>query len=688
MTQIAKKLTFNTLSILYITILCCLNGTVLYAQQPNIPPPGIRIPSGENIPAGPPTEAEPIDTTPLTYMLSVRPETLYPGEDTLPDFHFRMYDPARAGLFDYGTLGVLGGAARPLWFETRAQRGFHTGIQPFDLYRLKPEELRFYKSRRTYTQVFFSRGIEQNDDMVRARASRTFAKGLMLALDWKSFQNVGQFRSQNGRHRALSIGIWYPINKRYDFSIIATVNADQQRENGGIVSNDTLISELVTTQGPITVPVRLRESTDQFTNVSRLTDRQLYGVQHLTFGQAPKRALQMTHILRARSEGFKFASPGPDLDRTVDAVFFREFLTDRRGLRHAMQLRSLENTVTLGTFKNKKSGGTADRLTVGLTHTLFQLRQEPRDSVINNVFALGNLAITPSAGFQLTAEGALGLLANLGEYQLDGRLVLGLGKAGTLKAALHSRRTPPSLMAHQLFVTSVPVWYNDFAKPVESSLSVTYALPLLGLEAIGQTHLLNNFIYFDQRGRAAQTTAPLQIVQLAIRFKWRFGPLHTDNAFGVQQIGRNDVLRLPPWFSKNSLYLEGLVFKKRMLANVGIDFRMNGAFKADAYQPLFWQHHLQDDFEAPAYPWADGFVSMKIKTFRFFFRYENLTRFVIKDKAFYQAALYPQPLVPAFRFGISWRFLDSNRPDPGGNNGGGPPAGSGTGPGGFRSPRF
>jgi hypothetical protein len=116
-----------------------------------------------------------------------------------------------------------------------------------------------------------------------------------------------------------------------------------------------------------------------------------------------------------------------------------------------------------------------------------------------------------------------------------------------------------------------------------------------------------------------------------------------------------------------------------MELNAGFDFRVNSEFRPEAYQPLSWQFHLQDSITQKPYPWLDAFIAFRVQTFRFFFRYENLSTLFDKSNVFYQTAYYAQPL-GAIRFGIGWRFLDGNQ---GGNTAGGggsrPPAGVGSG---------
>ncbi len=637
---------------------CWLLPTAAAAQQPTRTQPGLGIDS-----LTPPPIVEPPDTVPLRYFTAGSPELLRYDSDTMPDFEFRMYDPSRQTALDWGTLGNVGSAARPLFFETKARRGFHTGVQAFDLYKMRPEDLRFYQHPRLPTEVRFNRGAQQADDMSRVRISRTFPRQLTFALQMRRLGNLGQYRFQRVRQDGFSAGAAWPVNKRYTAAAIFTTNRSEQQENGGILANTRFDS----IGDPIEAQIRLSQKANTL-----FLDRQLYFIHHLTFGSAAKRAFRATHTVRGRWERNKFSNPGAGGEGASlgqDSVFFGFFATDPRGLRHFVGVTRLENTFNLTTYKQKKAGQSSDELSVGLSHTLFRLRQEPLDSTFYNLFLTGQLVVAPSDRFALRARGELGVLANFGEYHVSASLLLGLGKAGELRGALLSQRYPAGLVHQQMWVTERPIWRNDFAKPIETTISATYALPLIGLEATARTHLVNNFLYFDQESRARQTSAPVQVTQLMVVENLRFGPIHFDNTVALQQINRSDVLRLPGWFSKNSLYFSGKLFKNRLLATLGVDFRINAEFQPDAYQPLAWQFRLQDSLRAKPYPWVDVFAAVKIATLRAFFRYENLAAFVNRGDVFYQTAWHPHPF-PAFRFGVAWRFSDSERATPGGNQGG------------------
>jgi hypothetical protein len=603
------------------------------------------------------------DTLPLFYAICLAPERAVPNSDSMPGRDFRMYNPARRPSIDWGTLGNLGSAARPMLFEVQPRLGFDPGIHTFDLYHVQPEDLRFFRHARSYSEAFFSQGKNQFESMLSSRFSRTFAGGTNFSLEYNTINNLGQYRYQRNKHNTLTMGVWVPIGERYQLFVIYAHNVNRQQENGGIVT-DTVFGK-GNFSGPVAAPVRLAN----LTAYSRLDDQRFHITQHLNFTRTADsvahRVFRATHTFNWISQTFKYADTGPN-GVSADTSYYNQFLVDYRGIRNYINLSRLDNALTLATFKERKTGRPSDMLAVGISHSYIKLHQEPKDSTLSNFFLTGNLSITPSDAFGLTASGRFGLFANFGEYQASGELSVSLGPAGRLKVNLLSQRYPPDLLHTRLFVSQREIWNNNFQKPVENMLSATYALPLVGLEVTGRTQLLNNYLYFDQNSNPAQIGSPVQIAQLIVRENIRVWKIHLDNTFALQKANQTSVLRLPTWFSENSLYFSGKIFHKRMDMSVGIDFRMNNTFTPDGYQPLLWSFHLQDEVSQKPYPWADVFLAFKIQAFRFFARYENLYGTTLFDnkKVFYQTAWYPQPF-SSLRIGISWRFMDFNTSLPG-----------------------
>ena len=644
---------------LYLIIYIGVSGT-LFAQQPSPASKTTRPIAG-------------LDSTRLDWTLALTPETSVEDADTLPDHPFHLYDPARREVIDWANLGNVGSAARPLFFQAPARLGLSVGVDAFRLYRLDPEDLRFHQSAKSFSEVFFHQGRNQGETTLRTKFSRTFAKGTNFSLDYRSINYLGQFRYQRVKNNTLNMGLHIPVNKRYDLWVIFNKTVMRQQENGGIVSADAFTG--ADFQGPIAAEVRLPDNKA----VSRIGDQTFFLTQYYQLNRGDKRKVRLRHTLRYTQENYKFSDPNP----VRDTQFFSNFLTDRRGVRHYIEMDRLENTVVLSTFRKSDTLLFSDKLEVGISHRYFNIRQEPSTDKVNNVFATGKLGLAFSKRLSLNADVAIGVLGTSpGEYQLNGELQFGLGKAGALKVGLMSQRYPLSLIQQQVYVTQQSVWNNaNFVKPIENHLWAGYALPFIGLKVEGHAFVINNHVYYDTQGIAKQFGAAISVAQLIVQENLRWKALHLDNTLGLQQSNQlDDLLRLPKWFIKNSLYLRGRIFKKNMQVELGADFTMNASFRPQAWQPVTWQWQQHDTLTQKPYPNLDLFLAFKVKTFRFFVRYDNLSTLWNPGVVNYRTAWHPQQF-GALRLGIAWRFFDSNNSIPNADQGSqtAPPSGVGSG---------
>ena len=120
-------------------------------------------------------------------------------------------------------------------------------------------------------------------------------------------------------------------------------------------------------------------------------------------------------------------------------------------------------------------------------------------------------------------------------------------------------------------------------------------------------------------------------------------------------LGFHDV-RVPELLLKHNLYFQSYIFKRSMLAKVGVLFYYNTAYKADGYAPLTGAFYNQNNLVTSIDPRLDVYASFRIWQFRFFARAENLSYFIYQRN---YATAYRHPVTNfVVRFGVSWRLFD------------------------------
>ena len=184
-----------------------------------------------------------LDTSDIFYFFADNPNLIFPFEDSLLG-HFQQYDPARQQMYDYGHLGNLGSAARPLFYQPSFRQGFDVGLHQFDMYQIKTSDVRFYKIEQAYTQAGHSQGQTQSDAFTNVRFSRNFANGINFSLEYRKIDNAGAYDNQKAKNSDVAAGLWFH-NKydTYDGFFTLVNNSVEQQDNGGIAEGADTVYE-------------------------------------------------------------------------------------------------------------------------------------------------------------------------------------------------------------------------------------------------------------------------------------------------------------------------------------------------------------------------------------------------------------------------------------------------------------
>ncbi|MCB0643161.1 MAG: hypothetical protein KDC44_16045, partial [Phaeodactylibacter sp.] len=530
----------------------------------------------------------------------------------------------------------------------------------FDLYRLDHSNFPFYRVEQTFSRAYFTQGTTQEDTYFKGQFSREFDNNINLTLDYSKINNQGDLLYQRATNIAFGLGLWYQSRgKRYQNFFTFISNSNEIEDNGGIEG------ELIASDGQIAIvnPVLL--------TVRSQSAKTRYATEEWAFTQSfkPLNAtdslhrqvegdnvpLLIKHEFRYQNGSYKFY----DEDAFSDQELYGNYATDERGIRQFISYRTFQNEVRLASYQvSKDSLGslqTRNLLEAGLRHQYFNIYQEPETIQRHNLFVVGKLRLSLSDRLSLNGQAHYGLLANRNDYQIKADLLLNFGKVGKFSAGLLNQQYSPSILEEQLFINQKQFWENDFDKTITTTLSAKYEFPFFKLSAEGRYHLLNNYVYFDTSSIVQQTGIPISIPQLILRGQFKVWRFYLDNEVNLQAL-TEDLIRLPNYYSKHSLYYFGPLFKQAMEARIGFDLRMNSDFLLNAYQPVIGQFYLQNEQTSEWQYLLDVFVNFKVQKFRFTFRFENLLPWLTRD--YYYLTAHHPIIQSGLRFGIAWEFVD------------------------------
>ncbi len=625
---------FTSLSIL---MLLLFSISVALAQPDSTPSKRSSMPNFQETLSPAPQE----DTTRLQYFHWQKIGERLALKDTLLD-NLQQYDKARQGLFyDYIHIGDVGSAAKPLAFTPVARRGFDVGLHAYDIYQLPYNEVRFFDVNKAYTNTYFSQAMVQTDLIFMATYAANFKNNRgNVSMDYRRISETGLYKNQFARHTNLALNGWFQSkDKRYTGLWSWLQNVNDQEMNGGIADTAALFEA-----GQFNIRSVLSVNTTT-AKTSLRSNEFIYSQYYNLLPRSDN--LKLKHRAAFQFYEAKFYDTNPALD----SAYYGNFQTNNVGLRNFIAYRKLENEATV----HLDYKGALD---VGAVHSVYFVNQEPSDTVINNLFLIGDwdLALGTQQSYGLKVKGHFGLLDNQADYLLQGDLFFGLNKKDirfTLSAS--SRGYSPTLQQHRLYVSQEKLWERDFQKTIENKVSGRYDwTDNFGIQ--GNYYLVSNLIYWDTSALPQQTDTLTNIGQLMVRLKLNLGRFHIDNSVVLQQTD-NSILRFPTLATKHSLYFEGNLFKKALFTRVGLDIRYNSAYYFDNFQPITGQFYQNNNWKMSMLPIADVFMNFKVQSFRAFVKLENVNNLINNQQVYFTAPNYPIRDW-TFRFGISWYFTD------------------------------
>ncbi len=601
-------------------------------------------------------DIEPVDTQSLVYHLPNNGLQLFRYQDSLLTSHFQQYDPTRKRDWDYFNLGNLGTAAAPLIWQSQYRKGMELGVHCFDIYKKNAEDLRFFTNKRAISDLSFSQGSEIANGAVGVIFSSQLNKNVSFALDYYRPYNVTAVNKvllsniyydfPRTRLVNVSMGLNYK-KENYNAFLIYTSNINTQLHTGGL-PQDTIYDASTTL---LLLPNYLTKAS------SRIQEKELRYIHYFNLNKQDstqtKRIYNIHHELVYQNIYYKYTDEG--LLTALDSAFYPKQGIDFKGIRSYYSYYKVENNFLISTVKGNSLHDNINDLSLGITHQIINYSNETKTQSANNLFANATLKYQQNSNFVLNAYGHLGLVGkNFGDYDFNGSLTLGTQKLGKIVLKANFQLNEPSVYQQEGVINNTYIYEEKFSKIAENSISANLQIPFLESSFTIQNHLLTNWIYRDSTFKTQQLSSSINILQLQLKQLLKYGVLHLDNYICLQKIS-NNVIRLPEFYTKNSLYIEGKIFGKVMLAQFGFDLRYAPSYQSYTYNPVFYDFALSNT-AIDNQPLIDIFFNAKVRNFRFFFKKENISSFWNRSLN-RQVQIYP---IPDFttRFGLQLLLRD------------------------------
>ncbi len=599
------------------------------------------------------------DTTSVYYSTLENPTTLQRIYDGM--YNFEQVEVTWDSSTWYQSLGnILAAPSFDLIYQTPDwSGGFRVGLTQFDRFILQQKDIKYYQvdNYRPFTELYYSQ-LNQRNNFVKADFGYQFNDNVYLGVQYSLVSQAGYFKHQRTRNQNIGYTMRFITNNKRYHSYLSFLNtAIKQEDNGGI--RDTFLENTATDFLP-EIAVNSTSAETRYNKTSIHYTQFLYNNLVDSLAASTKATNAWGHQISYQFNRYKFYDTAPPTDSSL----YGDASVNPRGIRLFVRHQELTNEVS---FRQAVGGSLSTAplwFKIYGRHRWNLVFQEPIAFQVHNVSAGMLVQNNPQFKFKYRVQGQLTWAERQLDFFVKGRMGYDLGKLGYLEGEANIQRYQPSLIARQLYVSGEQVWDNNlFFRQVQSlnfggSYSNRFQTKWVDLKVRGAVlnHTLSNWIYYT-KDRVEQAPSTINLLQVKAAGDLRIWRFHLDNEVIWQPIlAGGQYIRLPQLLLQHNLYWQDWIFKRAMLAKVGVRFNYQSNYFADGYTPLTGAFYLQNNEPIQMYPRLDAYVSFRIWQFRFFVRGENLSYFLYQENYF---TAYQHPITNfVMRVGISWRLFD------------------------------
>ena len=596
------------------------------------------------------------DTIEVQFAYYKNLQLILPFDDSLISPQLRQIDVARQFLPNLFSLGNIGSPSISPLIKPEQRDVFDMGIHSYDAYSFTFDNFKFYKPQTPYTHVRYGTSTGIRDDNVFAGTlSRTFAKNLTVNVDYKRFNQVGEFNHDRSRNTNFAVGFekshW---KNRFKTHLIYTYNQYLREENGGIQSDANLLLNNNVQSSRLSTPIftELAGSKSNSWGVLLNNDFALFKVGDSLSRLNSDKGLHLGYEISYKKDAGLYYDT--QINSSLDSFYYRNLNTDIRGIRNSYYHNNFKNTVYISAIgKENSSSGQADYLKAGLSYERHLLKYQPTDSSFSvlKLIADGQWDLPGIAGINASGYYLLNSLTPI--YNLEGRASGKINKILDAEVWLNVRNLPPGFLYQHLNLNSVKVYNTNGNNIFTTYFGGKVFIPFINLGVSLHQNIITNYTYFDNNYKMQQLGGATSITGVQAKYDLKLGAFHLDNDVLWQATTATQV-RIPTLATTHAVYLEAKLFKKKLLINAGVDVRYLSEFDRMGYNPMLFNFYNADGAASSSMFTYDVFISYKIRLLRGFVRVDNINN-IYDKKAQYQIDRYPIDKF-AIKFGFDWIF--------------------------------
>ncbi|WP_372757790.1 putative porin [Mariniflexile sp.] len=584
------------------------------------------------------------DTTYVDTTLSIKKE-----------YKFNYLRKDEFGLIPFSNMGQTYNSLTHNFQNTSLMPGIGARAKHYFFWEV--DDVNYYRVPTPLTELFFKTAFEQGqttDAFFTINTSPQFN----FSIAYKGLRSLGKYQhilASSGNFRFTTN--YQAKNERYFMKTHIVTQDLLNQENGGLQDDNVQYFETGD-------PEFLDRSifTVNFENAENLLKSKRFYLDHNYYlisktDSLSKNKLSIGHIMSFEDKYYQF-------DQTSSDSYFGQSnastgLKDRSSLEYfynQFQLNYSNNIIGNLQFNvsNSNYNYGYDKVAVLNGNTI-------TNRLKGNVFAAGGKYLKQYRGFQLDGDFGVNLTGNLSGNFLKATASFKLNDEIAGSATLnHSSKSPNfNALLYQSNYENY-IWQNNFNNTETQQLAFQLKYKSLANITV-DLNTITDYVYFKKdettlQVEPFQNNSTITYLRVKLENELKLGKFALNNTILYQNTqDNNNVLNVPDFTTRNTLYYSNHLFKKAMFLQTGVTFNYFTKYYMDAYNPLLAEFYVQTEKEYGAFPRLDFFVNAKIRQTRIYFKAEHFNS-SFTGYNFYSAPNYPYRDFTV-RFGLVWNFF-------------------------------
>jgi hypothetical protein len=555
-----------------------------------------------------------------------------------------LYEPLLRPENIYQNLGISGQAHQSIIFNYQRDMGFLYHQLPYTLYFKTQSDLLFYKLKTTYSKLAYTFGFMKENQFYATFAQ--YVKGVTINANLYATANDGSFVNQKvTRNICGDLFLHYEIPSAiYGFRAGVIINHLKKPENGGLMDINEYEEHNKQSNAGYGVRFAYAQSSVTAFDVALQNYVNIKDKNNRYFGTFTHDFQINKSTLTYNDKGFDTVYPFYEAFDTINATNDTTWFTS---VKNALQWSNFMP------YKEMSDKNNFFRIAGGLLHDYTKFKYRPYSFNSMYLFARTHIRlfrvmdITAKISYAIYGYAYNDLLASAGiSWALNRAKEHDIGLS-----AVYYRNTPEYVMQH--VVSNHFRWDTAFSKQDIVQLKAFWNYKKYNASV--SYYYLNKLVYLSEELRPIQNRKVGNLIQVSAFIPYRHKNLGITGNLNLQHC-TNDIVRVPLFAGKVSIFYIFELLKKSLKIQLGTDIMYNTSYYADAYLPALSMFHYQNSQLVGNFVYWDANITFQIERINFFFRAGNLLSPFMHYRNF-TTPVYPHKDY-LFSLGISWKFFD------------------------------